>query len=69
MGACTGLEDAADFAKVIAAGVTNESIGVYEEQMRRRADTAVVGSQRGGNHIWGMKSLAEYKPADLWKDQ
>lgn len=55
IGAMTALCDAAALAKVIRdEGMTREGIGRFEEGMREMAKEAVLKSQMGGKHLFGM---------------
>lgn len=63
-GAVTAFKDADRLARLIAErGVTAESIGEYEREMRKYASEAVATSAKIGQMIFGLGSLANAEEA------
>ena len=63
-GAVTAFKDADRLARLIAErGVTAESIGEYEREMRKYASEAVATSAKIGQMIFGLGSLADAEEA------
>lgn len=58
IGATTALRDSAALARILREeGVTREGIGRYEDGMRETARDAVLKSQMGGKHLFGMRGF------------
>lgn len=64
VGANTALQDAAALCKVLATGISKESIIRYDEDMRRRGREAILGSGRGGKHLVGMRDWETFEAYD-----
>lgn len=59
-GAITALRDAQNLCKMLVErGLTKESIGAYEDEMRGYASMTVELSWMGGKHIFGMRRWDE----------
>ena len=60
IGATTALRDAAMLAEVLSEeGITEESVGRYEEFMRGNAKEGISRSAMGGKHMFGMRAFEE----------
>lgn len=66
LGAVTALRDGALLAKVIGeSGISAQSIGRYEDEMRGYAKTSVQGSFFGGKKIFGQRPFEECEIMDI----
>lgn len=62
VGANTAICDAASLAKVLISwggSPVEDSVGVFEADMRKRAHISIVRSEIGSKKMFGLKSLAE----------
>ncbi|KAL1597028.1 hypothetical protein SLS60_008610 [Paraconiothyrium brasiliense] len=62
LGALSALKDVEDLLVAIKEGLSEESVGAYEEGMRKWASEAVRGSRGGGLKFFGQVDFSEAKP-------
>ena len=66
VGANTALTDAMTLCQeIVEGGLTAESVGRYEEKMRKHAKEALEGSFRAGKKLYDQPSPEECKPLDF----
>lgn len=73
VGANTGFQDSADLCDALSQMATTVDerererlIGAFEEKMLQRSKAAVERISGGAGNFFGMKPLAELKPAVIW---
>jgi 2-polyprenyl-6-methoxyphenol hydroxylase-like FAD-dependent oxidoreductase len=66
-GATTALRDAATLAQIlIESGLSKETIGRYEAEMRIYAGARILRSKVGGGWSFGMRDFEQLKSAERW---
>jgi 2-polyprenyl-6-methoxyphenol hydroxylase-like FAD-dependent oxidoreductase len=65
LGAVSALKDVESLLAAIREGLSEGSIGTYEETMRKWASEAVKGSRGGGVKLFGQVEFSQAKPVEF----
>ncbi|KAK7180552.1 hypothetical protein DPSP01_006075 [Paraphaeosphaeria sporulosa] len=65
LGAVSALKDVQSLLAVINRGISEESIAIYEEAMRKWASEAIRGSRAGGVKLFGQAEFSQARPIEF----